>query len=435
MDKLTLVTNACITLIAAALVTACDENTTSTGALDGTDMGSVGDVADGTGDVGDGADEGDGHDAATDAVSADSSDCGERPTGPGDLVCQAWLCQPQPAPACWSCSAVAAGDGHDCELSGAGGPGLCVAGTCAPLPDPGAAGEVTFTYSSYDLELEDGIRPPTAAITMYVPNGEGPFPVVVFHHGFQLGTELYASYGDHLASWGYLVVMPEMPGGLIGGPNHVDLKEYLITVLDWLEGEAGATEGPLVGKIDLERIGLAGHSLGGKISLFVATEDDRPLAVFAIDPVDAAGGPLPVAPEDFPSVTPELMDLITVPTVYLGETTNGTCTGLMCQACAPEGDNFHQYYTHAAGPALEIEVVGANHMSFLDNPNCGLTCSVCPAGTDDPASTRQLTQRYMTAFFNVFLRGEASYNLYLTGSAMDADVADGSVVSVSKNGF
>ena len=87
------------------------------------------------------------------------------------------------------------------------------------------------------------------------------------------------------------------------------------------------------------------------------------------------------------------------------------------------------------GLIREIEVVGANHMSFLDDPNCGLTCSVCATGTDEPDTTRLLTRRYMTAFFNVFLREDPPYLLYLTGSAMVDDVAAGFVTSESKNGF
>ena len=52
------------------------------------------------------------------------------------------------------------------------------------------------------------------------------------------------------------------------------------------------------------------------------------------------------------------------------------------------------------GWSVEIDFIGASHMSFLDNPNCGLDCSVCPAGTDDPTTTRILTQGFMVAFFN-----------------------------------
>ena len=62
-------------------------------------------------------------------------------------------------------------------------------------------------------------------------------------------------------------------------------------------------------------------------------------------------------------------------------------------------------------------------------------CFACPAGTDAPALTRSLPQGYMTAFFNLFMRSEEGYRHYLTGDAMDADIAEGLVTAETKNGF
>ncbi len=357
------------------------------------------------------------------------------PEAPEVPVCMAWECAEEPAPTCWSCEVVPSNEGEACSAADTDVPGTCHNGLCESVPDPGQAGGLPFVLSNHELELGGGLFPSVVALTLYLPQAAGPFPVVVFHHGFQLDAKLYDSIGEHLASRGYVAVLPQMPGGLIGGPNHVELKDHLITLLDWIEAEAEGTSGAFGGKADATLIGLAGHSMGGKISMLAATEDERPLAVFGVDPVDSAGGPLAVSAADYPSVTPELMGQLTVPLGLLGETTNATCTGPMCQACAPEDDNFHQYYEHATSPAIEIEVVGASHMSFLDDPDCGLTCWACASGTDDTATTRLLMRRYMTAFFNVFLRGEDAYRAYLTGPAMDDDVAAGLVVSVSKNAF
>ena len=232
--------------------------------------------------------------------------------------------------------------------------------------------------------------------------------------------------------------MPQMPGGVvgpIGAPNNLELKAELIGVLDWIESNALAAAGPFEGKADMARLGLAGHSLGGKIAMLTSTEDERPIAIFGIDPVDAAGGPGARPSERFPSVTPELMPLIDVPLGLMGETTNATCRGPFCQACAPEADNFQQYFNHATSPAIEIEVLGASHMSFLDDTNCGIACAVCGEGTDEPAETRQLAHRYMTAFFNVFLRGDASYRYWLDGQGIQQDITRGAITSQLDNGL
>jgi len=330
----------------------------------------------------------------------------------------------------------AADAGHDGGTDGGSGDETADAGPdgadeLVVVRDPALAGDLSWTES----EAEVGIDTVDIPLSIYLPEGAGPFPVVVFHHGFQLAPDLYTSYGEHLASWGYVVVFPAMPGGLFDSPNHRELKEYLLAILDWLDDNAADQQGPLGGKADMSILGLAGHSMGGKIALLAASEDDRPLGVFGVDPVDAAGGPMNTVGPDYPSVTPELMDQITVPLGLLGETVNATCEGFMCQACAPEEDNFQQYYLHAVSPVLEIEVIGANHMSFLDNPDCGMTCSACPKGTDDPETTRMLTRRYLTAFLQVVLRSENAYFHYLTGPGMEADEDAGLVVSQSKNGF
>jgi len=231
-------------------------------------------------------------------------------------------------------------------------------------------------------------------------------------------------------------VMPKMPGNIIVNESHEELKDYLLAILDWVEETGADQESPLKGKADAELVGLSGHSLGGKISLMASAEDERPKASFVLDPVDSAAAPIFSNPDDYPSVTPEKMPQITVPLGLVGETLNGVADeGFFSQACAPEEDNFHQYYLFAESPAIEIEVLGANHMSFLDNPECGFVCSVFPKGTDDPATTRQLARKYMTAFYNYKLLGLEEYKLYLAGAYMWDDMLDALVMSETKNDF
>ncbi len=301
----------------------------------------------------------------------------------------------------------------------------------APANDPIEPGPHEVAESYFELSIPGGLFGDILPLHIYLPQSEGTFPVVVFVHGFMLSSGDYASYGPHLASWGYAVVLPELPGSITNPTTHVELKEHLVTILDWIDDQSGDFPGPLTGKANPDHLGLAGHSMGGKISLLTASEDPRPSAIFGIDPVDS-GPPFALNPQQYPSVTPERMDDISIPIALIGETVNATGTG---QACAPADENFHQYYVHAQSPALEVEVLGANHMSFLDNPDCGLTCSFCPKGTDDPSVTRQLTQRLLVAFFDVVLKEESTAQYWLTGDGMAAAAAAGWVMWESKNGF
>ena len=83
---------------------------------------------------------------------------------------------------------------------------------------------------------------------------------------------------------------------------------------------------------------------------------------------------------------------------------------------------------------MEVEILGASHMSFLDNPSCAV-CVFCPAGTDDPVITKSLTRALMTALFESELRGAAWPEAWLGGEALDAMEVTGLVSFQSKNGF
>ena len=299
-----------------------------------------------------------------------------------------------------------------------------------PLGDPRDPGPLGWSMGSHTLDLGLGSDVP---LTLYIPDDAGPHPVVVLTHGFQLSPSDYASYGEHLASWGFVVVMPQFPGGLFDAPTHAELRDATVALLDWIEAAADVEAGPLLGRADAAAIGLSGHSMGGKISLLTTAGDARSRAVFGIDPVDAAGGPGTSAGPDYPSVTPELMPAITVPVAVVGETTNAT--GGFGQACAPADENFQQYFQFAQSPALEVEVLGASHMSFLDDPNCGVACIACPGGTDDVAMTRRLTHGYLVAFFGLTLGDEDGWMPWLTGDPMQADVDAGLVTFQTANGF
>ena len=321
-------------------------------------------------------------------------------------------------------------------------------GTQSRVVDAGAedAGSHSFAGATpedpgpYDVEQEtltievgEASSRVSIELTIVSPSDVTRAPVVLFHPGFQLPATSYLSYGEHLASHGFLVILVDPPDGLFGGPSHSQMASYLGDVLEWLHIQNENERFSFV--VDESKIGLAGHSMGGKLSLLFASQDERPVAVAGIDPVDAAGGPFSEPDEDNPSVTPERMSQIGVPLLLVGETLNGTCDGLFCQPCAPADDNFQQYFEHATSPTLEIEVLGANHMSFLDDPNCGFACSVCTAGTDDPAITRRLTQRYLNAFFQFHLFEVSAARTWLVGEKMEEDIQANRVQTRTKNGY
>ena len=167
----------------------------------------------------------------------------------------------------------------------------------------------------------------------------------------------YVSYAQHLATWGFVVVLTDYAGGSLF-PNHTTLATDVPTVIDWALAQTALA-------IEPQQIALAGHSLGGKISVYAATLDPRIKAVVAWDPVDSSS----------PSVAPEKMTSMTAAIAVVGETTNGSGGGM---PCAPTADNFQTFYTAAPSPALSMTVTGADHMDWVDDPSCGV-CGFCTA--------------------------------------------------------
>ena len=293
-----------------------------------------------------------------------------------------------------------------------------------PFVDPRTEGEHEVEVIETEIETEGGTGIP---LTMHLPTSKGQYPVVMLLQGFLLGPENYASYGQHVASWGYVVIMPELPGDTQSGD-----RDATTELIDWLEGPGTLDGAVLGGRADPELLMLGGHSRGGKVSFLTATTDTRVDAVFGIDPVDTAGGPGTSPSPDNPSVAPELMPLVLAPMTIIGETVNAT-GGFM--SCAPQAENFRQYFAAAAAPAAAIEFETANHMSFLDDPNCGFICSACTPGTDEPSVTRRMTQGYMVAFAQWQLRGIEAYRDYLAGPFTDPDVDAGLVTVDTRNGY
>lgn len=109
------------------------------------------------------------------------------------------------------------------------------------------------------------------------PEGEGPFPLVVFSHGFACYRESYSGLTDHWASHGYVVVQPEHPDCPTSptrlrpqdatGIHYIRISD-VERVLDALFAPGEEIPG-LTGNIDYGRKVMAGHSFGGMIAQII----------------------------------------------------------------------------------------------------------------------------------------------------------------------
>ena len=102
---------------------------------------------------------------------------------------------------------------------------------------------------------------------MYVPQGLGPFPVVVLNHGYY-DSELYFTgtgtqrEADYLARHGYLTVAPDYRNyGESSAGDSLLRVGYMQDVLNLVNSVE------TIDKADPSRIGMWGHSMGGGIAI------------------------------------------------------------------------------------------------------------------------------------------------------------------------
>jgi predicted dienelactone hydrolase len=246
--------------------------------------------------------------------------------------------------------------------------------------------------------------------------------VVVVAHGLQIAPNLYNSYLQRLATFGYVALTADFPANAFGEVNNPKNAQDLIAALDWADQESKTAGAPLEGKADASRAGMTGHSLGGKLALLAATQDARVKASITLDPVDGGGGPGGGCMEPACVDVSAKMGMLKIPTGFLGETLDET--GNFGMACAPKEQNYTTFYEPASPPSLSVTVNGASHMSFLDNPSCGFACLACKTASADHAEVIGLARAYVVAFYERHLRGIEGYDTYLTGADAKARYVD-----------
>jgi len=251
---------------------------------------------------------------------------------------------------------------------------------------------------------------------------EHGFPLIVLCHGFLLRGEFYRSYGEHLASHGFAVVLPTFPTSLLGVDHPALAMDIRYVINHYLDADMDL-KSPFFGAFDASKIGTCGHSLGGKLALLEAVNDVRVGAIGLLDPVDG-GGPGNEDPDRYPSVAPELMGRIDVPLLLIGAEL-GSVTHVFTP-CAPASENYQQFYDAANRPALEVTQLGAGHGQYVDTTAAALVAA-CAPGIVDADWVRSSSAAYLTAFFQWRLQGEDDARRWLD-ERLEADVHEDRIV-------
>ncbi|MFC1405552.1 MULTISPECIES: acetylhydrolase [Streptacidiphilus] len=232
----------------------------------------------------------------------------------------------------------------------------------------------------------------------------GRFPLVVLSPGFENPRNVMTSLATDLASHGYVVALVDhtyedsgttFPDGqtltcaicdsgpLPGQESVPDSRARDVSfVLDQLTGRHPAWA--RAGMIDPERIGMAGHSIGGASVVSTMAADPRVRAGVNLDgtflaPVPAGG-------------------LGGRPFLMLGTQIDHNVGG--------SDPTWGQAWAALNGPKLWLTVAGTVHTSFTDIPILASEANI-PIPGAQISSTRamQITREYVDAFFDQTLKG------------------------------
>ena len=316
------------------------------------------------------------------------------------------------------------GGGGGGDMSGGGGnPDLSMVAAV----NPGSDGSIKV--ARFDLMVPIGGG--SLQTTMFLPSDDGttlskngaPFPLVIVSPGFMVDRNNYATYAHRLASQGIVSVTQAYRNA---GDHTADANDTM-SLISWMLTPTGPDAMKVANCCDAARLGLTGHSLGGKVSFFTAEKDTRIKATIGIDPVDGTKPPFGMTQ---PSAI-AMLGSLHGESGFLGETISGSAGGFG-MACAPTAENFLAFYAQAKSPTFAITFNGAAHMDFVDSmANC-FACGFCPGSKADIKRTHDLALKYVTAFFRVHLLGDAAAITYLTGAQFQADAATMAVSEQTK---
>ena len=271
-----------------------------------------------------------------------------------------------------------------------------------------------------DLPVLDPARGREIPVRLYLPEGTGPHAVILYSHGMG-GTRRDCAYlGRHWAGRGYASAFLQHHGSdqeaweratneerlrarrEAGSLPSLEVRTRdLSTVLDWLQARSRQPGHFLEGRLDLARVGVAGHSFGAMTAQAAAGQvfpggphlaDPRIRAALVLSPLPPRGQDPKAA---FGSVSlPWMLMTGTLDRAPNGE--DDLASRMQVYEALPQGAKYH------------VVLQDAEHMTFTDQAS--------PSG--DPNHHR-VVQALSSAFWDAFLRGEPAARAWLDGAGPD----------------
>lgn len=284
-----------------------------------------------------------------------------------------------------------------------------------------------FRVESVRYDWQDSRRNRAVPVKIYFPvASEARHPVIAFSHGLGGTRESYEYLGRHWASHGYVSVHVQHAGSddavwrgqpqplaamrrAVANPANVLARPLDVSfALDRLAA-LDAESGPLGGRLDLERVGAAGHSFGAHTAMalaglrFVLPAGERTLHDSR---VRAAVVLSPPVPRDRTQLT-RIYGGIAIPCLFMTGTLDESIVTPDTQAA-----DRRLPFEHAPGPDKFLVVFdGGDHMVFSGE---SLSRLPRPRPELDPVF-HDLIRQATIAFWDFYLKGEAAAGEWLAG--------------------
>jgi predicted dienelactone hydrolase len=297
---------------------------------------------------------------------------------------------------------------------------LAVAGT-ATAYDPLAVSDAKPT--KLDFTVKDAKRGRDIPVVAYLTAGTGAAPVVLFSHGLGGTPGAYAYLGEHWARRGYVGVFLQHPGsddgvwkdtppaGRMAALKAAVTVENLLlrladvpAVLDQLARWDADTSHPLAGRLDLTRVGMAGHSFGAVTTEAISGQAARFGKGFTDPRIKAAVVMSPSAPQRRDANA--AFGAVKIPWLLL--------TGTADTAAVGEADVANRLKVFPAlppGHKYQLVLDGAEHSAFTGRALPG------DKQKRDPNHHRAILA-VTTAFWDATLKGDAAAKAWLDGDGV-----------------
>jgi predicted dienelactone hydrolase len=284
-----------------------------------------------------------------------------------------------------------------------------------------AAGSYEVEVTTFDWQ--DTKRDRNVPAKIYSPkSGNGPFPVIIFSHGLGGTRDGYKYLGRHWASHGYVSVhlqhigsddtvwkgaeqgerMQSMRRAILNPQNSINRPLDASFAIDQME-KLNRESGPFKGRLDLNRIGVAGHSFGAYTTLAGAGE------VFVGPLVDGKTLRDPRVKAAIPMSSPVPRDKnqldkafgsIAIPCLHM----TGTKDMSMINETQPAERRMPYDHIQLADQYL-ITFQGGDHMIFSGRGRM--------AGGEKDARFQEFIRASSTAFWDAYLKNDAKAKAWL----------------------